>query len=392
MKSRFLYAGVPKVLYNVEGDLKAIYDAYKADLEPLVNDGFLVKGQRFFLALQNCKGDLPAHISLGRLTRTFRHVQKVVPKGVGKPPAGVCWRCSAGQNGFPFEDNSLEAAWIATVGRQPGFPAEPCSLLELGHDKADPGSFFAFDIWHCDAQGDSQGFWGSAAVLCLDLLPNAAIATKLEALTKDIETHVPKVRRPHCLPITQAKLNWGNSSADYPSMSWSKGSDAATLHVWLEGFLCRYEESIKSLPRERRLIFESLQKAVVAKNYFIRSLYECPLWIESSTALHIAQAGFDYLREQRRLVYLSHQADRNLFMWQPKTHYIGHIIHSFFFGASTCEFAMNPLVDSVQMDEDFVGRPSRLSRRVTGKPLMCAQRTIERYLINVLENWDKVQQ
>ena len=89
------------------------------------------------------------------------------------------------------------------------------------------------------------------------------------------------------------------------------------------------------------------------------------------------------------LVFLSHRARRNLFMWQPKTHYLGHIIHSFFYGASACDFALNPLADSVQMDEDFVGRPSRLSRRVTSKTFASALRTIQRYLISVKECWDE---
>ena len=390
LKSRFLYAGVPKVLYKNPADFKEIFEAYKNDLEPLVTDGFLVDDERFYLALINSKGDLPANISLGGLTRSFRNVQKVVPKATGKrkSPIGICWRCSAGQKDYPFEDNSPEAAWIETVGLQPGFPAEPCSLLQLGHDEADPGSFFAFDIWHCDAQGDSQGFWGSSAVLCLDLLPAGSIEGKLQRLTADIEAHTMP-SHPKCLPITRDKLSW-NSAADYPSMQWSKASDAATLHVWLEGFLRRYQDSIKALPNDKQIIFDTMLKAVTAKNFLIRSLYECPLWIESSDALPIARAGFDYLREQRRLVFLSYQVDRHLFMWQPKTHYLGHIIHSFFYGASACDFALNPLVDSVQMDEDFVGRPSRLARRVTSKAFMSALRILQRYLINVRECWDAV--
>ena len=389
LKSRFLYVALPKALYKQPRDFHAIFDTYKADLEPLVNEGFMVDDQRYFIALQSCKGDLPANIALGKLTRTFRHLPKKLhapPEGSrSKPPNGICWRCSAGQTDYPFEDNSKSARWLETIGVSPGFSGEPCSLLQLGHDRSDPGSFFAFDIWHCDAQGDSQGFWGSCAVLVMDVLGGSSVDSKLDALNADILANVRKSERPHCLPITKAKMNW-DTLANFPTLAWSKGSDAKTLNAWLEGFLDRYEKSFGDFP-DLEPMLRSMHKAIRAKNFLMRSLYESPLWIERSVALDIAQAGFTYLKEQRRLVSLSHRAGRHLFMWQPKTHYLGHIIHSLFRGASECEFALNPLVDSVQMDEDFVGRPSRLSRRVTPKHFIGSLRTIERYLILAHEVW-----
>ena len=236
LKSRFLYAALPKALYKQPGDFHAIIDTYKADLEPLVHEGFMVDDRRYFVALLNCKGDLPAHITLGKLTRTFRHLPKtgvcapLAGSRPPKPPNGICWRCSAGQNGYPFEDNSKTARWLDTLGVNPGFTSEPSSLLQLGHDRSDPASFFAFDIWHCDAQGDSQGFWGSCAVLVMDFLGRASVDVKLDTHNADILENVPKSQRPQCLPITKAKLNW-DTQAHFPTMAWSVGSDAKILNA-----------------------------------------------------------------------------------------------------------------------------------------------------------------
>ena len=56
--------------------------------------------------------------------------------------------------------------------------------------------------------------------------------------------------------------------------------------------------------------------------------------------------------------------------------------------AETCGWAVNPLSEAAQMDEDFIGRPSRLSRRVSSRTVV--RRTLERYLQGVFQKWDDV--
>ena len=51
----------------------------------------------------------------------------------------------------------------------------------------------------------------------------------------------------------------------------------------------------------------------------------------------------------------------------------------------SCRFSVNPLVWSVQSDEDFIGRPSRLSRRVS--PVTVVQRVTQRYLQGAYAEW-----
>ena len=48
----------------------------------------------------------------------------------------------------------------------------------------------------------------------------------------------------------------------------------------------------------------------------------------------------------------------------PKLHYMSHVALDMQEEGSKCKWAINCLAFSVQLQEDFVGRPSRLSRRV----------------------------
>ena len=48
-------------------------------------------------------------------------------------------------------------------------------------------------------------------------------------------------------------------------------------------------------------------------------------------------------------------------------------------------FALNPMILGNQMEEDFIGRPSRISRRVS--PRLPATRSLQRYLIAARTAW-----
>ena len=65
------------------------------------------------------------------------------------------------------------------------------------------------------------------------------------------------------------------------------------------------------------------------------------------------------------IAFLAHKQGRALFALVPKAHVLQHIVIELDMQSETASHAMNPLVWSVQPDEDFIGRPSRLSRRVS---------------------------
>lgn len=73
----------------------------------------------------------------------------------------------------------------------------------------------------------------------------------------------------------------------------------------------------------------------------------------------------------------------------PKLHCFHHFAITMDRDAQRAEWVINPLSTSVQMQEDFIGRPSRVSRRVGVRQLH--RNTLYRSLINTkraLQNSD----
>ena len=70
----------------------------------------------------------------------------------------------------------------------------------------------------------------------------------------------------------------------------------------------------------------------------------------------------------------------------PKHHIIHKIAVQLTDARSRGAPMLNPMACSVQMDEDFIGRPSRLSRRVTPRGLTM-ERVLERYLQSTYKHY-----
>ena len=71
----------------------------------------------------------------------------------------------------------------------------------------------------------------------------------------------------------------------------------------------------------------------------------------------------------------------------PILHALFLIFFDMYQQASAGHFAYNPLNESVQMNEDFVGRQSRLGRRVSQRLL--SRRAAQAYLLKVGRVWKK---
>ena len=383
--SRFLYCVAPKSLYSANTAFyKELWRIYKEDLAVLANEGFEFNGTRYFVAWQGTKGDLPALASIGGLNRTFRSVAKR-PNAKTVVMNGICHWCDGGTHeNLPWEDVSLDALWVGTMGLNPAWDTFP-EILELGHDRSNPGMAFLFDIWHNLHLGDAKTIFGSGYVLCLDLIAETSVDRKMEELNLDLGAYLSVTKqRVQCVPITRDKLSW-TAAADFPQMTWQKGQDAVVLLAWLENYFRRHEPMWADL--EVAALFDSVFLLVRSINEFCRIMYSEPLWIEDAAAERFTSAGLIFLTEYRRCVYLSHRANKKLFFLQPKIHYIAHTIFEAHRQTSALGFCLNPLGQSCQMDEDFVGRPCRLSRRVSSRVLSTCTRSIERYLILTHSVW-----
>ena len=99
-------------------------------------------------------------------------------------------------------------------------------------------------------------------------------------------------------------------------------------------------------------------------NLAFSSLYGSGFWLASWKGKRVAECFLCFLASYQRLAYLALNAGKNRFQMIPKLHYLHHIAIDMLRQSSNGPWVMSCLATSVQQQEDFVGRPSRVSRRV----------------------------
>ena len=110
-----------------------------------------------------------------------------------------------------------------------------------------------------------------------------------------------------------------------------------------------------------------------------KTLYASGVWLDPSVAGQVSQMGFKFLRRYSQLAEMSKLAGRSLFVLQPKIHILHHFCVDMWGACKQNVCALSPLATSCQPSEDFIGRPSRLARRVTPRsPVL--NRIMDRYL------------
>ena len=101
------------------------------------------------------------------------------------------------------------------------------------------------------------------------------------------------------------------------------------------------------------------------------------LFLRAPKAADIAQRGLKFLREYTVLAQMSFRRNQKRFALIPKGHYLHHQLLDLLHQSRRCDWCPNLLLYGCQLEEDYVGRPSRLSRRVSPKtvPLRVLQRS-----------------
>ena len=114
-------------------------------------------------------------------------------------------------------------------------------------------------------------------------------------------------------------------------------------------------------------------------NDFLRGVYSYEVWIPSPDALRLAGNGFQFLKEFGKATKLAFAASKLLFSQVPNYHRLNHIFLLLRQQGEKGQYALNPLAVSTQEDEDYIERPSPISRRVD--PRTTIKRTLNRSLM-----------
>ena len=170
------------------------------------------------------------------------------------------------------------------------------------------------------------------------------------------------------------------TTRDEPEGAWHKGNLTSVLCRWFEA-LCQE----RAADIEPGTMLQQPGQAALHLNAFIRMLYSSEVFIEGSRELAIARHGMCYQRLYRQLAGQAFLNGKVMFPLKPKIHGLDHIVHALASQGADTGFAWNPMIVGKQQEEDFIGRPSRISRRVSAR--LPATRTLQRYLIAAREAW-----
>lgn len=108
-------------------------------------------------------------------------------------------------------------------------------------------------------------------------------------------------------------------------------------------------------------------EAVKAINLCLSGLYRSGVFIPSDQAAQIADQGLTFLRLYAEMARMAYSRGQRRFPLVPKGHYLHHTFLSLWYEAQGHQWCTSPLIYAVQMQEDYIGKPSRLARRVSSK-------------------------
>ena len=258
--------------------------------------------------------------------------------------------------------------------------SSPPELIRLPHLPGRSPDLFAFDLWHAFHLGTGKVFAASVLAFISDEMAGGRIEERFEELTSQYLQFCEANRQsPFLGQITKETLGWPDRKT-FPNGQWSKGHITTSLCAFVEYWLDHANLVNKPLLRK-------CHEASQLINTCIRELYSNDLWIRSNEALRIASLGLRFLECFMELAATCFQQNISSFIYMPKIHIIHHIFDTMTTQAvdPNTPWVLNPLAHAVQQDEDYVGKVSRVSRRVSAPQVV--RRVLERSLQASYKHW-----
>ena len=354
---RMITCVLPKMAKD-EVAFKDLVRFMTADSLAVLHSGVVNKhdGQIYRMAVLYIVGDWMFLQKAGGLARSYANCEKR-PRAANANPRGICHLCRAGQLNIDFEDLRMCARWQRTMFDPADNPfASPSGFNQLPHDEGKTPSLYAYDLWHAMHLGTGKVLCGSLLAMLSMQMDAGAIDRRFELLSGQyLEFCERDHTSPFMLGITKEGIGWPDTKT-YPNAQWNKGHVTTLMLRFIEHWF-------ENNPAARDPLFPKAREAVICINRFIAGLYECDVWISSDVAMRLGQLGERFLRLFMELALDSYRAGRALFGYMPKIHIICHCVETMLSDARSSPYILNPLVFAVQIDEDYIGKCSRVSRR-----------------------------
>ena len=365
--TRFLVFAFPSKKYDVKlpGLLRAFLEEASKDLGALCEHGIRLPTGTFYFAFLGYKGDMEYHAKTGLLVRSYKNVGT-------KNHIPCCHECGAGSIRFPFEDFTPQPSWSTTLYESVPWREEPPFRgikFEASWAAGKAASWFRRDSFHILRHGVARNFFASALILLAlegffddpadpseDLGQRLASAwAHFRLWCETIGTSPATVRS-----FSREKLHFQTLSS-FPYIG-CKGSDTILFLRWLQLFL-RTQLATETTPA----MFVMLQQMLRCANGAIefQCIHHHGIWLRRQCAQRIHKACRDFCGGYCLLADMCLNSRRTLFGMVPKIHALDH-----FRWELQCALeeqrcvTLNPCVFDCSMNEDFVGRLARQSRRI----------------------------
>ncbi|CAE7252176.1 unnamed protein product, partial [Symbiodinium necroappetens] len=374
--TRLLYTTIAAKAYKGKTKgavLQSLFNSWTRDLLETFNSGVRVqidnRPTQVYLVMIACKGDWPALVQCGSLTRHFGHVAR----GVGNNTKGICHLCKAGMPGFSFSEFGATARWYADT-EPPPLPwnaNRPPKMLPLVMSPDCPEKWFKIDIFHTCHKGCFSDLVSSAAVLLRDLGFYGEMG--MDKFCNTLYEELSRFAKANGLGLHMVHLNKKN---------WFKGADTTTFMRFLQ---YKYERTLADHDSE---LLDAVLLAMGAANKFLDILYNADLWMDYTSAHEACKFGMHFLKGYATAATLSFNMSLPRFKFQPKWHMFAHITHQLYDDAEKVGRkgrVLNVLSFSCQQDEDFVGKISAIVRKQHARSVN--SRVLQKYKLNLASRW-----
>ena len=376
--TKFLCSVIPHKIFNSYPEVvPAMLNEIKDNLVSLFRNGVEHEGQHYKCAFIGCKGDLEFHLEAGGFNRSYANV------GV-KNAIAMCPECHAGMAAHPFTDFRDVPGWKSTCHQTLPWDATPAlNLIPFSHAK--PTTLYRRDCFHNLKFGL---FKDMSACVLLELCQFGIFDTDDAAESKALPSRLERAFSWYKLWLltegkhsTLRKFSLSNlhrkKVSNFPYLS-GKGSDSVLCLMWLDFFidLKLPGQQDPHVASKLRAMLETIRGGL----HFVGVHHSHPLFMGRYCSELLLSSGMRFLRGYGYLASLSIREGQRLYSLRPKLHYFHHTLEDIREQiAAGHPYILNPIYAGCEANEDYIGRLSRLSRKVS--PKIAGQRTIDRYLV-----------
>ena len=381
--SRFFIVALAKSVYQENSDcISAVLRDTARGLVDLFHFGVDVgKGKTLRAALIGMKGDAEWHVECGYLDRSYLNVGTVNEKA-------MCPECDAGLPSRNFEDFSDEPEWATTIGSSLPWSAPP-PFSVVPFDDVTPASVHRHDFFHVIKYGVARDLCASCIVALghmgyfddpNDAGQSIAVDNRLEraygmfrlwTLAEGKTTQIKHFLKSNFHYQNLSKFPWVNC----------KGADCVLLLMFISMFLKNCLSHIRLA--EDELPLRAMEQSVNGALDFVGICHSHHLFLPRACAATVYQSGMMCLRGFKWCALHFSRKVICVFALRPKAHSLHHILYSIkkVLDQPHAKYVLSPSVFLCENNEDWIGRISRLSRRVSARTV--GMRVVQRYLIHM---------